>query len=317
VQPPSTDGNPIDTAKMRRSTGSVTSGPRKRHDKTNGSNAIGRKKSKSDNEESQEGVANLEKMAKTPLKPKGLKPKPKKGLAKKDKATTTPDSGKKKATIAETVGKEVVKEIEIEYKKCVVGFAIRVDKTKDTKGGFDKKLYEGLMFMQIYIDKNATFHPINPASELKPIKEKGDFPKFQVTSQSYFCVPNVQAYDNINAEAGHTIKGSAVMGFTDNPEQCLDEAAGNLQMMGCSIFYKKCQEVDTVSSQILIGVPNAIEEEVIKVTLDEELTKIEQTLLTTNKSYKLTREQSKNWIRYTVVRDYPMGMPWEGLEEKK
>jgi hypothetical protein len=61
-------------------------------------------------------------------------------------------------------------------------------------------------------------------------------------------------------------------------------------MMGCSIFYKKGQEVDTVSSQILIGVPNTIEEEVIKVMLDEELTKIEQTLLTTDKSYKLTRE---------------------------
>ncbi len=135
VQPPSTDGTPIDAAKMRRSTGSVTSGPRKRHDKTDGRDAIGRKKSKSDDEESQERVTNLEKMAETPLKPKGSKPKPKKGLAKKDKATKTPDSGRKKATFAETVGKVVVKEIEIENKKCVVGFAIRVDKTKDTKGG--------------------------------------------------------------------------------------------------------------------------------------------------------------------------------------
>ena len=135
VQPPSTDSTPIDAAKMRRSTGSITSGPRKRRDKTDGSNAIGRKKSKSDDEESQERVTNLEKMAETPLKPKGSKPKPKKGLAKKDKATKTPDSGRKKATFAETVGKEVVKEIEIEYKKCMVGFAIQVDKTKDTTGG--------------------------------------------------------------------------------------------------------------------------------------------------------------------------------------
>ncbi len=109
MQPPSTDGTPIDAAKMRRSTGSVTSGPRKRRDKTNGSNAISRKKSKSDDEESQEGVANLDKMAKTPLKPKGSKPKPKNGLAKKDKATKTPDSGRKKALFAETAGKEVVK----------------------------------------------------------------------------------------------------------------------------------------------------------------------------------------------------------------
>jgi hypothetical protein len=144
------------------------------------------------------------------------------------------------------VGKEVVKENEIEYKKCEVSFAIQVDKTKDTKGGFNRKLYEGLMFMQTYIDQHASFHPISPGSALKPIKEKGDFPKFQVTSQSYFCVPNARAFDNINAEAGRTIMGSAVMGFTGNPEQCLEDAAGNLRMMGCLIFYKKCQEVDTI-----------------------------------------------------------------------
>jgi hypothetical protein len=48
-----------------------------------------------------------------------------------------------------------------------------------------------------------------------------------------------------------------------------------------------------------------------------ELTKIKQTLLTTDRTYKLTKEQSKNWIRYAVVRDYPMGMPWEGIKEKK
>ncbi len=77
------------------------------------------------------------------------------------------------------------------------------------------------------------------------------------------------------------------MGFTDNPQQCLDDAAGDLRMMGCTIFYKKCQEVDTVTLQILIGAPNTIEEDIIKQTMDEELKKIESTLL-------LTREQSKN-----------------------
>ncbi len=59
-------------------------------------------------------------------------------------------------------------------------------------------------------------------------------------------------------------------------------------------------------------IPNSYE--VIKATLDEELKKIEQTLLTIDRTYKLTKEQSKNWIRYAVVRDYPMGMPWEGIE---
>ncbi len=75
-------------------------------------------------------------------------------------------------------GKEEVKEKEIKYKTCVVGFAVCVDKTKDMKGGFYKKLLEGLLFMQTYIDQHASFHPIKPGTMLKPIKEKGKLPKF-------------------------------------------------------------------------------------------------------------------------------------------
>ncbi len=44
------------------------------------------------------------------------------------------------------------------------------------------------------------------------------------------------------------------MVFRENPQNCLEDAAGDLRMMGCVIFYKKCQELDTVTSQILIGV---------------------------------------------------------------
>jgi hypothetical protein len=28
-------------------------------------------------------------------------------------------------------------------------------------------------------------------------------------------------------------------------------------------------------------------------------------------------EQSKNWVKYMVVSEFPAGMPWEGMEEKK
>ena len=77
------------------------------------------------------------------------------------------------------------------------------------------------------------------------------------------------------------------------------------------------QEVDTVTSQILIGAPNTIKEEIIKQTLDKELKNIKQILLKNDKEYKLTREQSNNWIRYAVMRDFPAGMPWEGTEGKK
>ncbi len=232
VPPPSTDGTPIDAVKMRRMLKNRESRSKKKMDKGNGNKTIGRKKSKSDNKESHEGVVDLEQMEKTPLKVKGTKSSTRKDKARIDKEKNTPNSGKKKATFAEMVGKEEVKEKEIKYKTCVVGFAIRVDKTKDTKGGFEKKLLERLLFMQTYIDQHASFHPIKPGTMLKPIKEKGKFPKCQVTSQKNFCVPNSRAFDNINADGGCTIKGSAIIRFTGNPEQCLDEAAGDLCTMG-------------------------------------------------------------------------------------
>ena len=94
-------------------------------------------------------------------------------------------------------------------------------------------------------------------------------------------------------------------------------AAGDLRMIGCSLFYKKCQEVDTVSKLILLGVSNSIEEDVIKDTLDKVLVELESTLLQTDSKYKLTNDQRQNWIKYTVTRDFPPGMPWEDAEEKK
>ncbi len=87
--------------------------------------------------------------------------------------------------------------------------------------------------------------------------------------------------------------------------------------MGCTLFYKKCQEVDTVSKLILLGVPNPIKEEVIQSTLNTVLVNLEITLLNTDSEYKLTKEQQKSWIKYVVVKEFPPGMPWEDAEEKK
>ncbi len=86
-------------------------------------------------------------------------------------------------------------------------------------------------------------------------------------------------------------------------------------MMGCAIYFKKCQEVDTVATQVLIGAPNTIEEDIIKQMMDEELIVIKQKVLLTDTDYKLTRSQSKKWITYAVLREFPAGMPWEGAEE--
>jgi hypothetical protein len=71
--------------------------------------------------------------------------------------------------------------------------------------------------------------------------------------------------------------------------------------MGCSLFYEKCQEVDTVSKLILLGVPNSIEAEVIQRTLKKVLVDLECTLLDTDSEYKLTKEQCQNCIKYAVT----------------
>ncbi len=72
-----------------------------------------------------------------------------------------------------------------------------------------------------------------------------------------------------------------------------------------------------MATQVLIGAPDTIEEDIIKQTMDEELMVLEQKVLLMDTDYKLTRSQSKKWITYAVVREFPAGMPWEGAEEKK
>jgi hypothetical protein len=231
VAPPSIEGTPMDATKIRRRSATGTIGTKNKCDFSKGKESS--------------AVRNRNQMTRNPKRkllilirwkshysnPKAHAQKPRKDHPKRTRRQKHQSLEEKRRRFAKTVGKEVVKEKDIEYKMCVVGFAIRVDKTKDTKGGFDKKLNKGLRFMQTYIDQHASFHPINPDSALKPIKEKGDFPRFQVTSQSYFCMPNPRAFDNINADAGQTIKGSAVMGFSDDPKHCLEEAAGDLRTM--------------------------------------------------------------------------------------
>ena len=63
------------------------------------------------------------------------------------------------------------------------------------------------------------------------------------------------------------------MGFSADPQKCLDEAAGDLRHMGCAIFCKQCQEVNTIFWQILLGVPNSIKEQSIHQVMDNKLAK--------------------------------------------
>ncbi len=131
-------------------------------------------------------------------------------------------------------------------------------------------------------------------------------------------IPSERAFDSINQDGGRTIKGSAVMGFSLDPQKCLEEAAGDLRHMGCAIYYKQCQEVNTIAGQLLLGAPNTIKVEVVKQTLDEELKLVEQKLLSKNNvEYKFPQRCLSKWPNYAVVREFPARMPWEGAEEKK
>ncbi len=60
---------------------------------------------------------------------------------------------------------------------------------------------------------------------------------------------------------------------------------------------------------MLVGAPNTIEEDIIKQATDKELMVLEKKLLLINMDYKLTKSQSKKWISFAVVREFPAGMP--------
>jgi hypothetical protein len=87
--------------------------------------------------------------------------------------------------------------------------------------------------------------------------------------------------------------------------------------MGCSIFFKKCQEVKIVSNFVFLSVSNLISEDTVKDTVDEVLQKLEEELIKEDKEYKLTARQKDKWIKYAITTEYPGGMPWEDQEEKK
>jgi hypothetical protein len=166
-------------------------------------------------------TANLEAI-KGLLRKKGLGTPSHKGSEKKDK---------KMATFAGAVSKGVPKKLvpAITHKKCVVPFSVRVDKGKDTQAAFGKKIIATLSFLQTHIDKHATFFAIDGSdSSRPPIKEKADLPGFQVILRRYFAIPSERAFDNVKQDGGRAIRGYAVMGFSLDPQKCLNEAAGDL-----------------------------------------------------------------------------------------
>jgi hypothetical protein len=157
VPAPTNTGSPIDTVLKRRETKEQGGGIQEKGGEVE---EAARGQEEAEGKISQatgsagEFRVNLEAM-KTPLKVKGTgtsRPKKKKNTAEE---VDEKNKGKKKATFAEAVQEKPAQKVD--YKKCVVGFVIRVDKGNNTKKDFNKKLMEGLNFMRTYIDSHAAF----------------------------------------------------------------------------------------------------------------------------------------------------------------
>jgi hypothetical protein len=115
VKAPSTDETPLETVKNRREKTGPGNNPTKKRDSSGHNKAIGRKKSRSADEDSEVQV-DLEQMEKTLLKVKGTKSSARKTKKKEKtgKASTPDTGGKKKVTFAKTVGNDTVAEQEID-----------------------------------------------------------------------------------------------------------------------------------------------------------------------------------------------------------
>ncbi len=157
-------------------------------------------------------------------------------LRKKGSGTPTHKRSEKKtkktATFVEAINKGATDKSvpAITHKKCMVAFSVRVDKGKDTQAAFGKKIITALTFLQAHIDKHAAFFVIDRSdSGRPPIKEKADLPGFQGILRRYFAIPSERAFNNVNQDGDWKIRGSAVMGFSLDPQKCLDEAAGDLR----------------------------------------------------------------------------------------
>ncbi len=126
---------------------------------------------------------------------------------------------KKKATFAEPdkAGKKEDKNRVETCNRCIVSFAIRVDKGNNTKGGFNKKIAEGLAFLREYLDKAACILPSRKDPLLGSIKSKAGIPQYQVVVKNYFSIPNPMVFSNVTQKGGQVIKGSAIMEFSLDP----------------------------------------------------------------------------------------------------
>ena len=102
------------------------------------------------------------------------------------------------------------------------------------------------------------------------------------------------------------------MGFEEDPKSVLEMAEGDLRDMGSIIYYKKNQHIDTLHEHILLGAPKILEEEAVQRIFDSKLKALEVIMQQEDPdNFPLDGRGKNDWISFTVIKDWPEGMPWE------
>ncbi len=150
------------------------------------------------------------------------------------------------------------------------------------------------------------------------IKEKSDIPEFQVAAKKrFFFIPNKHAFFSVPQEDGQSIRGSCLMGFSEDPQQVLSDAAGDLRSIGCDLFYSGVQHLDTRESIAFLGIPTMIEVEVVESEMRKHLIKLERDLKVSMPNEFLIHQHGKDsFCKFAVAKKFPQGMPWDGPEER-
>jgi hypothetical protein len=212
VPPPSKGGTPVQSILVRRAT--------KTPESTTGANgAVGSPPEPTLPEIEGKGKTTAAKTMEVDLegfkpgvqsKVNGSRKRDKKGNEESKTKEQSKKTGARKQKIAFGTT-EVVKEKPFTYKECVVGFAIRVDKGNNAKQAFNKKLMEGLKFIQQYVDKRTCFLPHDKDKKLDLIRAKNDMPKYQVVMKGYFRIPNNNSFSNVQQRsAGERQNGERI-----------------------------------------------------------------------------------------------------------
>ena len=127
-----------------------------------------------------------------------------------------------------------------------------------------------------------------------------------------------RAYSNTKAGQPKRTKGSVIMGFNVDAEQCLMGASGYLCAMGIILTRKPCQKLQTDSNIAFLGVPINTETCILKSLVDEVLKPLELKLIQSDPSCFPTSLHSRTkWVEYEVIKSFLSGMPWEKFDNSK